>query len=84
MLNWKKIQMTTILPKGEKVKQAIKWISEERQENKGGDLFKLINDASMKFDLSPNEGDFLITFFCNAKKDQNPADLLKEEDGNTE
>jgi hypothetical protein len=63
--------MTTIQPKGEKIKQAIKWISEESQENQGRDKYKLINDASIKFDLSPNEADFLFNFFCSSIKNQN-------------
>jgi hypothetical protein len=55
--------MATIQPKDEKVKQAIKWISVERQESENKGKSKLISDAAMKFNLSPKEEEFLISFY---------------------
>jgi hypothetical protein len=55
--------MATIQPEGEKVKQALTWISHERQEDESHNLAGLINDASMRFNLSPKEEDFLNHFF---------------------
>ena len=46
--------MATIMPKGEKVRQAVKWISEELKEEKKN-IQSLIQDASLRFDLSPKD-----------------------------
>lgn len=53
--------MTTIQPKGEKVKQAIKWISEKRYGDKG--ISTLIQEASTRLNLSPKEEEFLCIFY---------------------
>ena len=59
--------MATIKSKDEKVKLAIKWISGELQEGKKQDLSRLINGATMRFDLSPKEEEFLISFYKDMK-----------------
>ncbi|MEL6823043.1 MAG: hypothetical protein AAFP70_14875 [Calditrichota bacterium] len=55
--------MSTIMPQGESMRKAIKWISEQIQNNADSNISKLINEASVRFDLSPNEGSFLINFY---------------------
>jgi hypothetical protein len=49
----------SIQPQGEDLRNAVKWISEERQENPQADLKKLIQKACLKFDLSPREAIYL-------------------------
>ncbi len=49
----------SIQPEGEDLRNAVKWISEERQDNPQADLKKLIQKASLKFDLSPRETIYL-------------------------
>lgn len=53
----------SILPEGEQLRKAVRWISEERQERKEVNLAKLINEACIKFDLSPSDAEFLTRFF---------------------
>jgi hypothetical protein len=55
--------MTTIMPQGEDLRKAVKWISEERQGQAPKKLAKLIEEASVKFDLSPADGEYLFKFF---------------------
>ena len=55
--------MAIIQPKGEKVRQAVKWISENLQENEKRSIYRLIQDASLRFTLSPKEEDFLRSFY---------------------
>ena len=55
--------MTTIQPKGEKVRQAVKWISDARLEDENTAIGSLIEKASGKFNLSPNEEEFLRSFY---------------------
>ena len=54
----------SILPEGELLRRAVRWISEELQEKKDANLAKLIDEACVKFDLSPTDSEFLIRFFA--------------------
>jgi hypothetical protein len=51
------------LPEGEHLRRAVKWISASLQEEPGKPLFRLIEQATFKFDLSPKDGDYLLNFF---------------------
>jgi len=52
----------SIQPQGDDLRKAVKWISEERDSEPGRDLNKLAEEASVKFDLSPKDADFLLRF----------------------
>ena len=52
--------MTTIQPSGEDLRKAVKWISEARQDEPGKKLSKLIEEACMKYNLSPVDAEFLL------------------------
>ena len=52
--------MTTVQPQGEDLRKAVKWISDERQYNPQARLSKLIEEACLKFDLSPTEEEYLL------------------------
>jgi hypothetical protein len=52
-----------ILPEGEQLRRAVRWISDIRQETPDASLPKLINEACVKFDLSPADTEFLSRFF---------------------
>ena len=65
--------MPAVQPKGEQLKKAVKFISEQRQQNPDmshAQLVKLVDDASLQFDLSPKDGEFLLRFV----KDGNSQD----------
>jgi len=55
--------VVTIQPKGEKVRQAVKWISSELQEDETKSIPKLIQEAAMRFNLSPVEEESLVSFY---------------------
>jgi hypothetical protein len=52
--------MTTVQPQGEDLRKAVKWISEERKFNPDAKLSKLIEEACLKFDLSPMDAEYLL------------------------
>jgi hypothetical protein len=54
--------MTTVMPKGDQLRQAVKWISECRQEKEPPDERKLIERACLKFNLTPKDADYLARF----------------------
>ena len=50
----------SVQPKGEDLRKAVKWVSEERTYNPGKKLKEIVEEACVKFDLSPMDADFLI------------------------
>jgi hypothetical protein len=62
------INMTTILPKGEKLRQAVKWISAERLEDEKKPLSTLIGQACVRFNLSPKDEEYLNGFYRGSPK----------------
>jgi hypothetical protein len=53
----------SILPEGESLRNAIKWISEEHELRTDEKMNTLINEACVRFDLPPNDSEFLIRFY---------------------
>jgi len=49
-----------IQPTGEDLRKAVKWVSDERKYNPGKKLKAVIQEACVKFDLSPLDADFLL------------------------
>ncbi|MDI9556924.1 MAG: hypothetical protein QM300_01215 [Pseudomonadota bacterium] len=62
--------MHDILPEGEDLRRAIKWISGSIQENTRTSVSQLVEEATFKFDLSPKDSEFLMNFFRNRKEGQ--------------
>jgi hypothetical protein len=58
--------MTHPMPEGEDLRRAIKWISQSLQESRDKKLFRLIEEATFKFDLTPKDGEYLLSFFSSA------------------
>ncbi len=55
--------MATIMPKGDKLRQAVKWISENLKEDGKASIPLLIEKAALQFNLSPKDEDFLHSFY---------------------
>jgi len=49
----------TIMPQGEEIRKAVKWISDMRQTEPARDPRKLVEQACLKFNLSPLEAEYL-------------------------
>jgi len=50
----------SLMPEGESLRRALRWLSDRRQEDPRAPRAKLISDASERFDLSPVEEEFLL------------------------
>ena len=59
----------SIQPEGESLRQATKWISNERLADPSSDARRLIEQACLKFDLSPSEAEFLTRFLSESSAD---------------
>ena len=55
--------MTTIQPESESIRKATRWIMEERKYEPDKTLTQLIEEAGLKFNLSPLEEEFLGRHF---------------------
>ncbi len=55
--------MHDLLPVGEDLRRAVRWISGYLQENSDQPLQALVQKAIFTFDLSPKDADFLIGFY---------------------
>lgn len=53
-----------ICPPGNKVKNALKWVSEELRNAPHKSRAQLLGEAELRFDLSPLECEFLDRNFC--------------------
>jgi hypothetical protein len=49
-----------VLPHGEQLKRALRWLGERRQEEPAASRSRLIDEAAQRFDLTPTETEFLL------------------------
>ncbi len=56
-------------PKGEPLRRAVRWISDQRLDNPTLDIKKLVEEAGLRFDLTPPDQEFLWhTFVLGGEK----------------
>ena len=60
--------MTTIMPEGEDLRKAVRWISEEREADPDKKLGKLLDEAAVRFNLSPGDAEYLGRFVRESLK----------------
>ena len=60
----------SILPEGEQLRKALKWVSDERTEHPGEALFTVIEKACLKFDLTPKDEEFLMRYLTENSADK--------------
>jgi hypothetical protein len=53
----------SIQPEGEELRKATKWISDKVQYEQDVSLTEAIEQACIKFNLSPKDAEFLMRFF---------------------
>jgi hypothetical protein len=59
--------MHDLLPDGEDIRRAVKWVSDNLKEDPEQPVQPLVQKAIFKFDLSPRDSDFLINFYSKTK-----------------
>lgn len=57
--------MSTVQPQGEQLRNAVRWVSEQRAHSPEINLTKLVDEACLRFDLSPKDSEFLTRFVKN-------------------
>lgn len=61
--------MANVMPEGEALRKAVKWIAAELEENPATPAQKLVHEAVLRFDLSPKETEFLMEFYRKARSE---------------
>ena len=63
--------MSDLLPEGENPRRAVRWISEQLREKPEQSLNALLDQAMLRFDLSPAQCERLVEFYrgAGAKRD---------------
>ncbi len=69
--------MRDLLPKSEAVKRAVRWISDQLNSDPAARISKLIEEASINFDLTPKESMFLYDFYCSVQNQKIPKNGSK-------
>lgn len=59
--------MSTVIPQGETIRNAVKWISGKLREDDRINIQRLIQEAAVKYNLSPRDEDFLRLFYAQKK-----------------
>ena len=59
--------LSQIMPEGEALRKAVKWISNECKENRENKISLLICLAATKYNLSPKDEEFLRVFYYKDK-----------------
>lgn len=49
-----------VMPQGEGLRRALRWLDERVHDEPKADRSKLVGEASVRFDLTPMEEDFLL------------------------
>ena len=60
--------MTTIMPQSELTRKAIAWICEKQEEGRSSALNSLIEEAAVRYNLSPKDVEFLQRFYADKKE----------------
>lgn len=60
--------MQELMPDGDDVRRAVKWVSSCLQEDSEQPVRKLVEEAVFKFNLSPRDAEFMATFFREHKQ----------------
>jgi hypothetical protein len=57
-------EIEELIPEGEDIRKAVRWVSERRLEQKDISAITLLEEACLRFDLSPKKAEFLRRFLA--------------------
>jgi hypothetical protein len=63
---------SSILPPGEMLRRAVKWISDQRLDHPQESIQQLVEQASFRYDLSPGETDWLLRSITETPRSPEP------------
>jgi hypothetical protein len=60
--------MSEIMPTGEALRRAVRYVSDRLRENADTPLLSLVDEASQRFDLTPQQSEYLLRFYREARE----------------
>jgi hypothetical protein len=60
----------SVLPEGERLRRALRWIADRRLEKPDAPAVRLIDEAALRFDLTPVECEFLLELNRKSRESQ--------------
>ena len=60
--------MSSIQPKGEGVRRAIRFVSDALRDDPQRAVGPIIDEAALRFDLDPQQTEFLVDFYRKERK----------------
>lgn len=60
-------QGTGMMPEGEGLRRALRWLDERVKDEPAADRVKLVGEAGARFDLTPVEEEFLLVNWVRGK-----------------
>ena len=72
-------ERSSIVPEGESVRRALRWLSEQRQTDPAAPSAALVEEAAVCFDLTPLQGEFLLQRWAMYKGDGDSAGEVAQE-----
>lgn len=60
--------MASNLPQGEPLRRAVRWISGRREEAPETPLAALVDEATLRFDLTPRDAELLAAFYRDVRR----------------
>ena len=58
----------TVIPQGSALKKALTWVADARRDHPTKEILILVDEAGMRFNLSPNESDALLHILTREKE----------------
>jgi len=55
--------MSTIAPKGAALREAVRYVSDGLGRENSDPLIQLVEHATLRFDLNPNQAEYLLRFY---------------------
>ena len=56
-----------LFPQGEELRRAVLWISESRKTDPDADPLRIIDEASVRFDLTPLQVEYLLAMVRDSR-----------------
>ena len=60
--------MSTIAPRGSDLREAVRYVSDQLGQEAPEPLIRIIERAALRFDLNPNQTEYLLNFYRSAPK----------------
>ncbi|MGH0035945.1 MAG: hypothetical protein ACQGVK_13040 [Myxococcota bacterium] len=66
--------MADLQPRGEALRKAVRFVSQKREDDPAGSVVAWVQEATVRFDLNPAQGEWLGRFMGGSAAGDAPSD----------